>query len=76
MNNTMDKPEKEVPVFYHEGNPCYLESNRIPYARWIGVCEIDGKNYNGYVTEGGYFHVVKMLIEKDTPAWKREWGDK
>jgi hypothetical protein len=56
--------QKRKPIIYFGDNPCYLESVRIPSSHWIGVCEIDEKNYNGYVTEGGYFHAVKILIAK------------
>ena len=55
---------KRVPLIYFGDNPCYLESAHKPNSHKIGECEIEGKTYNGFVTKGGYFHVVKKEVSE------------
>ena len=56
---------ERYPIIYFGDKPCYLEAKHITNSKKFGECEIEGKTYNGFITEGGYFHVVK----KEETTW-------
>ena len=60
----MDEQIKQIPLIYFGDSPCYLESVHLPNSKKFGECEIERETYNGFVTEGGYFHVVKKEVSK------------